>query len=386
MKTLYKPFISVICLTTLLVGCGGSKLPKPSPLVEFSSTANTQKVWSMNANDGNNGLFFKLTPASEDNLMYAVGNDGDVSAINSLTGKKVWTQHYEDLSFSSNVALTSQGLYLGTDNAQIVKLDKTTGKLIWTKPVPSTVIAAPIATDNEVFAKTINGEITALDTQTGKPVWNYQQTLPSLTLRDASDPVINGQILLVGFSNGTLIAFNKMSGNVLWNKQVSLPEGKTDVERMADIAATPKVANNTVYAATYQGKLVAFNLQTQDTLWSADVSTYNDFTLADTAIYAGDNQGNIVAIERATGTVLWKQTALLYRHLTAPTYIGNDLIAIADQEGYLHILNTKDGHFVARVSVDSDGIITAPLYINGLIVVQTNDGRLYAYKITQNKT
>lgn len=382
MKIILKPLLCAATLASLLVGCGGSKLPDPSPLTTFTSTANVQKVWSTNANDGNEGLFFKLTPAWENNLIYTAGNEGDVSAINVINGKKVWQQHYKELSFSSNLVLNADSLYLGTDQAQIVKLDKATGKLIWTEPVPSTVISAPKATDHEIFAKTINGEITTLDTQTGKPIWNYQQTLPSLILRDTSDPIIQDRAVLVGFSNGTLIAFDTTSGNVLWSKQISLPEGKTDVERMADVAATPKVVDNTVYAATYQGKLIAFNFQTQNTLWSADVSTYNDFTLSDTAIFAGDNDGNVIAIDRSNGTILWKQTALLYRHLTAPTYIGNDLIAIADQEGYLHILSTKDGHFVARVSIDSSGILTAPLYINGTTLIQTNDGGLYAYKIT----
>lgn len=382
MHTSFKCFFSAAAISALLVGCGGSKLPDPSPLVDFSSTAHIQKIWSTSANDGNEALYFKLTPAWDENYLYSAGYKGTLSAVNLANGKKAWKQRYKDLSFSSNLAVTEHELYLGTDNAKVVKLDKVTGQLIWEKPVSSTVAAAPKANTNEVFAKTINGELTALNTQTGAPIWNYQQTLPSLILKDASDPVIHGTMLLAGFSNGTLIAFDKSSGNVLWSKQISLPEGKTDVERMDDVSATPKVVDNTVYAATYQGKLIAFDLHTQDTLWSADVSTYNDFTLSDEAIFAGDDNGNVIAIERATGTVLWKQTALLYRHLTAPTYIGNGLLAIADQEGYLHILNAKDGHFVARVSVDSDGILTAPLFIKGLTIIQTNDGDLVAYKIT----
>lgn len=381
MKTLSKSLASTFALSTLLVGCGGSKLPDPSPLVDFSSTAHTQKIWSRSANNGNDELLFKLTPVWDETLLYSAGHDGRVSAINLTTGKNVWKQRYKDLPFSSNLAVTTHELYLGTDNANVVKLDKLTGQLIWAKPVSSTVIAAPKSNGHEVFAKTVNGELTALNTQTGTAIWNYQQTLPSLILKDTSDPVLTGSALLTGFSNGTLIAFDQTSGNVLWNKQISLPEGKTDVERMADVSATPKVVGNTVYAASYQGKLIAFDLQTQDTQWSADVSTYNDFTLSDNAIFLGDNNGNVVAIERASGTILWKQTALLYRHLTAPTYIGNNLIAIADQEGYLHILNAQDGHFVARVSVDSSGIITAPLYVNGLTILQSNDGDVYAYKI-----
>lgn len=383
MRPMVKSLLTILVATPMafLVGCGGSKLPDPSPLVSFTPTAQTTKVWSNHPNDGNDELLFKLTPVWKNDLIYTAGHNGEVTAINLNNGKKVWRQSYENLTFSSNLALTGNFLYLGTDGAEVVKLDKTNGQLIWSKPVPSTIIAAPRASNNEIFAKTIDGQITALNTQTGEAVWNYQQTLPSLTLRDASDPVLSNQTLFVGFANGVLMAFDPASGNVLWSKQVSLPEGKTDVERMADVAAAPKIAEGVVYAATYQGKLTAFNLQTRDTFWSINASTYNDFVLADGMIYLGDTQGNIIAIDAKTGTTLWKQTALLYRHLTAPTYIGHNQLAIADQEGYLHILNTKDGHFVARINVDSSGVIAAPIYANGLVIVQSNDGRLYAYKI-----
>ena len=56
-------------LSTLLVGCGGSKLPDPSPLVDFSSTAHAKKMWSTSANDGNDELFFKLTPIWDETLI-----------------------------------------------------------------------------------------------------------------------------------------------------------------------------------------------------------------------------------------------------------------------------------------------------------------------------
>ncbi|MCD8573736.1 MAG: PQQ-binding-like beta-propeller repeat protein [Gammaproteobacteria bacterium] len=97
----------------------------------------------------------------------------------------------------------------------------------------------------------------------------------------------------------------------------------------------------------------------------------------------GDNEGNLIAIDRQSGAVLWKQDALRYRYITAPTYIDNDIVAVGDKEGYLHLLSAKDGHFIARTKVHGDGILTAPLYCHGYIIVQTNNGRLYAYRIKQ---
>lgn len=382
--SILKPII-LSSLSLLLFACGGSKLPDPTPLSPFSPSASIKKIWSTHPNSGNNQLLFKLTPASENNTIFTAGYDGCLSAINLDNGKEIWKQRYKELHFSSNIGLANNALYLGTDNAQIVKLDQSSGNIIWTQSLPSTIMALPNASYKAVFAKTINGEITALDINTGSPIWNYQQTLPSLILRDSSDPVINKNTMLVGFANGALTAFDQSSGNIIWNKQISLPEGKTDVERMSDIAATPKIKENTVYAASYQGKLSAFNFSTGESLWSIPISTYNDFDLSDDSIFIGDSEGNVFAISQSTGTTLWKQEGLRYRYLTAPTYIGHHLLAIADKEGYLHILDSQDGHFVARISVDGSGIISRPLYLNEKIIVQSNKGRLYAYNLTLNK-
>lgn len=369
-------------LTALLMGCGGSKLPTPTPLTPITSSVTAQKIWASAATTGNDDLLFPLAPVTDNGVLYTAGHTGDVTALTLTNGKKIWQRHYPQLPFSSNLALTGNFLYLGTDNAEVVKLDKTTGQLLWKKSVPSTVIAAPSATSDNVFAKTINGEITALSTPDGRPHWNYQQTAPALILRDTSNVLLHDNLLLAGFANGTLTAFDHRNGDILWNKQISLSAGKTDVERMNDVAASPKIGQGILYAATYQGQLIAFTLaHPQDNLWQVDASLYNDFTLSPAAIFYGDSTGNLLALDKKTGATLWQQTALSYRHLTAPLYIEHNLLAVGDQEGYLHFLSASDGHLVGRIHVDRSGMITAPIWRDGLLILQTNAGKIYAYKI-----
>ena len=55
-------------------------------------------------------------------------------------------------------------------------------------------------------------------------------------------------------------------------------------------------------------------------------------------------------------------------------------LAVADAEGYLHLLNAQDGSFVGRTEVSSGGI-SAPLLVVGDQLMQANNGSVSAYKI-----
>jgi outer membrane protein assembly factor BamB len=56
-------------------------------------------------------------------------------------------------------------------------------------------------------------------------------------------------------------------------------------------------------------------------------------------------------------------------------------MAVADAEGYLHLLNTEDGSFVARTKVDGSGVSAPMLTVGDSLIVQSNSGSLSAFKI-----
>ena len=68
------------------------------------------------------------------------------------------------------------------------------------------------------------------------------------------------------------------------------------------------------------------------------------------------------------------------RGLTGPAKLG-DTVAVADAEGYLHLLDIQDGSFVGRTKVDGSGVSSPLLVVGEQLLVQANDGSLTAYKI-----
>jgi len=66
--------------------------------------------------------------------------------------------------------------------------------------------------------------------------------------------------------------------------------------------------------------------------------------------------------------------------LSGSATLGN-YVVVGDVEGYLHLLSQIDGHFVARMHFDGDGVRVAPIVVDDVMYVYGNSGKLAAYKL-----
>ena len=93
-----------------------------------------------------------------------------------------------------------------------------------------------------------------------------------------------------------------------------------------------------------------------------------------------DEDDVITAIDRNTAEVVWRQEGLWRRGLTAPQAFSN-YVAVADDEGYLHILAQSDGRFMGRRKLDGDGVRSQMIYQDGTLFAMGNSGALLALEI-----
>jgi outer membrane protein assembly factor BamB len=76
---------------------------------------------------------------------------------------------------------------------------------------------------------------------------------------------------------------------------------------------------------------------------------------------------------------LWKQDRLRLRNLSAPLPLGRE-IAVADIQGYVHLLARESGAFVGRIATDGSPVSTNPVPLpDGGFLIQTRKGGLYAF-------
>ena len=96
-------------------------------------------------------------------------------------------------------------------------------------------------------------------------------------------------------------------------------------------------------------------------------------------LYLTNADSVVVAMRRNDGSVLWEQDTLKRRGLTAPA-IDGDALVVGDFEGYLHWLDKQTGEIVARHKTDGERITNMPVTSDAGVLVQTDSGKLLAFR------
>lgn len=380
------PLLLLLAAGSVLSGCGifgGDKdaVEPPAELVDFEATLQVRRLWSSRVGDGAERLRLGLRPATDGARVYAGAHDGAVMALDAETGRRVWSQE-TDLPLAAGPGFGGGLLVFGTNDGDLLALEAATGEERWRIAVGSEVLAPPAVSTNVVVFRSVDGRLRAVSTENGSALWTVEQPPPTLTLRGNTAPRIAGLVAVSGFDNGRIGAYSLITGETLWEVTVANPTGRNDLERLVDIGAGLQIVGNDVYAAGYQGRVVAIDLNSGLVLWQQEMSSFAGLGTDGNNVYVSDDVGTIVALSRRGGAEVWRQAALRLRDLTAPVrYL--DAVVVGDFDGYLHWLDPDDGSFVARERAAGERIAAAPLVVGLNLVIQSDDGTVASFAVNE---
>jgi outer membrane protein assembly factor BamB len=379
-------YLLFVLALVLLSGCSSIKgviggdednTVPPTPLVEFQPLVEIIQLWSKDTGKGSTKQYLKLTPSHIQGKVFVADIRGNLAAIDAISGKRLWDSD-ADMNITGGPGSSETLTMIGSDNGDVQAYASETGEFLWQAKVSSEVLAAPQEAYGVVVARTIDGKIFGLDANDGRRLWVYDRTVPALTLRGTSNPVITGDVVIAGFDGGRISAIELYTGKLIWETSVSLASGRSQLERMVDIDSDPVIIGNDIYVATFQGRLASVALEDGRITWTRDISSYAGLTADENNIYITDDQSYVWALERSTGNSVWKQENLFARRATAPATIG-DLVAVGDLEGYIHWMDKSNGHFVARTRVSKGPILAPPVAVEDIVYAYSSDGTLSAY-------
>ncbi len=367
----------------LAAACSGDKeIDPPAQLTEIESKRTVRRAWTAGLGGDAERLRLALRPTVVDGVLYAASHDGDVVALNVDKGRRVWSVKTR-LPLSAGPEVADGLIVLGSSDGDVIALDAQKGAERWRKAVGGEVLSRPLIVNDNVIVRTVDGRVRALAAQDGVERWAHDETVPRLTLRGAAPPVLAGDRIVAAFDNGRVAALDPRTGDVLWDAVVNTPRGRTELERLADIDAPPRVAGDDVFVAGFQGRIAMLALDSGQIWWARDASSYRGFTMDEQNLYLTNADSVVSALRRTDGAVLWEQDALKRRGLTAPALDG-DALVVGDFEGFLHWLDKSSGEIVARQKTDGERISNAPVTLEtGGVVVQTDSGKLLAFRSIQ---
>jgi len=358
-----------------LAACSGNtRVKKPAELVTVTNQFDLQPVWSTSVGSSES---FNFHPIVAGDAVYAASHRGNLAKIDLASGNKAWEVSVpERLSVGpgsdgrTTVAVTTKGVVYAYDD---------TGKPIWNVSVGSEILSEPVVAGGVVIVRALDNRFIGLDAQTGARKWAYQRQQSALSLRVGYGMLpINNEVVVTGFAGGRFGMIAIANGGLVWETPVSFPKGFSEIERLNDVTAKPSMEGEIICAVSYQGRIGCGQARTGNLLWFKDYSSYTGTSQNADMVFSANEKSYVTAFAAKDGTQIWENTQLTFRNVGESLAVGKVLL-MGDAQGYIHAFSQAKGEMVARIRHDSSPISAAPIAVGGLILVQSQGGKIAAY-------
>ena len=366
----------IVCLASIAVSAcssSGGSLPDPTPLSRVEQQVELVEHWSVSVGKGDDESRSVMQPVLSGGTIFAAAGQ-QLGSFNIDTGEVNWKTDLAE-PVTAGVGHINEQLFVVTRSGKLVAVSSVDGSVLWQVNTSSEDLAAPQANSEIVVVQTVDGKVSAYSITDGKFQWSYAANLPSLTLRGTSTPLVNESYTYAGFASGKLVALDNQVGNLVWQKSIGAAEGRSEIERLADVDGTLTLVDDLLYVTSYQGSIVAIDALTGTIRWQQPVSSISGTALVGDAILVVDAQDTVLAYDRELGHVLWQNDALKHRTLAAPMGLAGNALVI-DAQGYVHVLQLSNGEFLGRQKMALKGARIGSKSYQDNIFLLSLDGRL----------
>ncbi|MBX3637617.1 MAG: outer membrane protein assembly factor BamB [Rubrivivax sp.] len=360
----------VLAGALLLAACAADR-PKPTPLQPLEPRIAGRQVWSTEIG----ALRFPMVPAVAAGAFHVASGDGEVFALQADDGRLLWRAS-AGAPLAAGVGSDGRFTAVVTRGNEVVTFDS--GREIWRKRVPSSVVTPPLVAGERVFVKGVDRVVHAFDALDGRRLWTLQRPGEALTLAQPGVLAAFRDTLLVG-QGPRLTGVDPLRGTVRWDAAMAQPRGTNEVERLADLVGPPVRVGDRVCARAFQSAVACADAARGAVLWSRNVGGVQAVGGDAELLIGADASDRITAWRAATGDVVWNNEQLLYRGLGGALIVG-PVVVFGDSEGWVHFLNAATGEQQLRLPTSGGPVVGTPALSGQTLLVTTRGGGLFAFR------
>ena len=337
---------------------------EPKELSSFASQENIKVLWR-NSYNGENEIGNFLPSFNAQNIFFSDAS-GNVLSIDAKTGNDNWSVK---LNFLASGTSAGFGIVVVADvDGNVIALDQIDGNVLWSSNVKGEVLSSVAIDAKIVVVKTGSGELLGLNKDSGEVIWSYRSTLPVLTIRGNSSPVIVDNLVYASFDNGRLGVFELNSGFQVWDGAISYVSGASELENLIDSDSNPVIEGGLIYTTNYQGNLNIFDPSQKRSVWSNNASSFFSPIISRGMLMVVEENSSIKSFALKTLEESWINSDYLNRDLSnGVSYKDN--IVVGDFEGYVHVINILNGRTVGREKLSRNPIKTILSRSDSLYVI-----------------
>lgn len=318
------------------------------------------------------------SPVSAGGLVY-FGSGPSVYAVSAADGTLKWkfpTGAVTAGNFSSTPALDGGALYIGSDDAQVYKLDAKTGAQLWAKKVGGGVRSSPVVSNGLVYFGSADRQCYALSADSGQTVWSAVTQGPI-----TASPTVQGNQVVIASSDNIVYSFNAAKGGApVWTQHFP-----------ADPSASPPIyADGSFYVGAGS---ILYSLDNRGRQTGRPLDLGSPIVCPPTAgagsVFVITQDNKVYAVSSGNKRVRW--TASLGSPTNAVPLLAGGLLLVPTQHGILYGFDAQSGALKWQYVVQASGtqtqpkyqttdIASAPLWVGGTLYVLSDDGSLSAFR------
>lgn len=272
----------------------------------------------------------------------------------------------------STGAVSGDNLFIGTQQGEILAVEKQTGDLVWRRELPTredsdrAIYGRVAVTDAAVFVGGYDGILYAYDSN-GDPMWQEP-----LSGRIVGGPTVHSGYVFVGSGDvssgagveGSLYAIDIATDDPVWTYSVG-----------GAIWSPPTVSDGVVYAGSLDHSVYAVNAETGDAMWSfqSGGAVTSGLAVAGGLVIFGGFDSTLYALDAKTGDLVWRFDGASGWYWSTPL-VADGVAYAPSLDGVLYAIDADTGDLVWLFDSDGGQIVGSPVFVNGLIAVPVADG------------
>jgi eukaryotic-like serine/threonine-protein kinase len=286
-------------------------------------------------------------------------------------------------------------VYFGGDDGNIYAVATETGRQIWKQATGGPSPSTPAVIDGTLYVVSYDGKLYALDYRTGAVRWKFvtggerrfeAKGLNGLQPRNQtvadpfdvflSSPVVVQGAVYFGSGDGNLYAVDAASGDLRWKFQTG------DV-----VHASPAFANGVLYFGSWDSYLYAVEAATgkekwrfhggEDPLLHNQVGFQSSPAVANGVVYTGCRDSQLHALDAATGKEKWHFDNALSWVISSPAVSDGRVFFATSDSSLYHVVDALTGKPILRQQ-DAAYMFSSPAIAGDVVFIGVLNGTLQA--------
>lgn len=354
-------------------------------------------VWSTSIGQGDKRRARVTTdPVASDGRIFTLDSASKVQAT-ATDGSVLWTVDLTPVRDRSNeaagggLAVGDGRLYVTSGFGTLTALDPATGQEIWTQNLLATGTGTPSYYDGLVYL--VSGDTTAwaVEADTGRVRWQFDGLADVNNVSGGAAPVVTNERVVFSFGNGDIQSAFRKGGLRLWSGSVVGDREGYAISTVDDVTGAPFVLGNRLFAGSFSGRTIAFDVGNGERLWTAKQGAAGSVWAAGNSVFVVSDLNSLVRLDAATGEQIWSVQLPGYverrrpqaKRDTAYTHhgpiIAGGRVIVASSDGLIREFDPESGDLVATTEING-GATTAPIVVDGVLYVVSTRGQLHAYR------